>query len=166
MPLVDFASLPDDARCWVFGARAPLDDVDAPRLLKAVDRFLKDWKAHGHPLTCAREFRDEHFLVIGVDETASDASGCSIDGLFKLLQEAEKGIGTSMVGGGLVHFRDALGLVHCVTRGDFGVMAQDGDVTSATPVFDATISTVGDYRARFEVPAGKAWHASLLPTAG
>lgn len=163
MPLVDFAALPDDARCWVFGARAPLDDVDAPRLLTGVDRFLKQWKAHGQPLVCAREFRDEYFLVVGVDERASGASGCSIDGLFRLLQEAEEGIGTSMVGGGLVYFRDAGGFVHCLTRTEFTVMAQDGDVGADTPVFDATVSTVGEYRARFEVPVRASWHASLLP---
>lgn len=162
MPLVPFDQLPDDARLWIFGARAPLDDVDAPRLLGAVDRFLKEWKAHGQPLTCAREFRDEHFLAVAVDERASDASGCSIDGLFKLLQQAEEGIGTSMVGGGLVHFRDASGFVHCVTRTDFQVMAQDGDVSAETPVFDTTLTTVGEYRARFERAARESWHAALL----
>ena len=36
MPQVAFDTLPDDARLWIFGARAPLDDVDAPRLLGAV----------------------------------------------------------------------------------------------------------------------------------
>lgn len=162
MPLVPFAQLPDDARLWIFGARAPIDDVDAPRLLGAVDRFLKEWKAHGTPLTCAREFRDEHFLVIGVDERASDASGCSIDGLFRLLQEAEGGIGTTMVGGGLVHFRDPSGMVHCVTRTDFQVMAQDGDVTGDTTVFDTTLTDAGAYRAQFERPARDSWHAALL----
>ncbi|MBX3174295.1 MAG: hypothetical protein KF709_07770 [Gemmatimonadaceae bacterium] len=162
MPLTEFSSLPDDARCWVFGARAPLDDVDGPRLLSAVDRYLKQWKAHGNPLVCAREFRDEHFLVIGVDERASDASGCSIDGLFRVLQDVEKGIGTTMVGGGLVHFRDAGGMVHCVARADFAVMAQDGDVGAETSVFDLTVTNVGDYRARFEARAADTWHKSLL----
>jgi hypothetical protein len=163
MPLVPFASLPDDARLWIFGARAPLDDVDAPRLLGAVDRFLKEWKAHGNPLTCGREFLEEYFLLVAVDERASDASGCSIDGLFRLLQQAEEGIGTSMVGGGNVYFRDQSGLVHCVSRGDFAVMGQDGDVTGDTPVFDTTLTTVGDFRARFERPARQSWHADLLP---
>lgn len=163
MPLVALDTLPDDSRLWIFGARAPLDDVDAPRLLGAVDRFLKEWKAHGEPLTCAREFLEEYFLVVAVDERTSDASGCSIDGLFRLLQQAEEGIGTTMVGGGTVYFRDALGLVHCVPRADFAMMGQDGDVTGDTPVFDTTITSLGDFRARFERPARQSWHADLLP---
>lgn len=162
MPLVPFESLPDDARCWVFGARAPLDDVDAPRLLGAVDGFLKQWKAHGQPLTCARVFRDEHFLVVGVDERASDASGCSIDGLFRLLQEAEDGIGTSLVGGGTVHFRDPAGFVHCLSRGEFTLLAAEGGVNGETPVFDTAVTSVGEYRAGFERPAQESWHRELL----
>lgn len=163
MPLVPFESMPDDARLWVFGARAPLDEVDAPRLLTAVDKYLVTWSAHGAPLTCAREFRDEYFLVVAADERASGASGCSIDGLFHALHEMEEGIGTSMVGGGLAFFRDAAGFVHGVTRGEFELMAARGDVTAETMVFDTTLTTAGDFRAGFERPARKSWHASLLP---
>lgn len=163
MPLVPFDQLPDDARVWVFGAQAPLDEVDAPRLLSAVDGFLLTWKAHATPLTCARDFRDEHFLAVGVDERASDASGCSIDGLFRVLQRIEEGIGTSMVGGGLVYFRDASGLVlHC-TRAQFTAMAAMGEVNGETRVFDLTVTTAGDYRAHFERKAKDGWQRELLP---
>lgn len=164
MPLVPFEKLPDDARCWIFAARAPLDEVDAPRMLAAVDSYLLAWKAHGAPLTSGREFRDEHFLAVGVDERTSDASGCSIDGLFKVLQGIEEGIGTSMVGGGTVYFRDAGGFVHGCTRAEFEHMAAMGEVGTATPVFDTTLTTVGEYRTRFERPAGESWHRSLLPS--
>jgi hypothetical protein len=118
MPLVPFASLPDDARVWVFAAMAPLDEVDEPRLLAAVDGYLLTWKAHGAALTCAREFREEYFLAVGVDESATGASGCSVDGLFRVLQKMEDGIGTSMVGGGNVYFRDPTGLIVWCTRSD------------------------------------------------
>lgn len=161
MPIVPFESLPDDARCWVFGARAALDEVDSARLLTAVDAYLKSWKAHGAPLTSARAFRDEHFLVVGVDERASGVSGCSIDGLFTLLQEIEKGIGTSMVGGGLVHFRRGEFVLAC-TRGQFELMSVEGEVDARTPVFDATVTTVGAFRAGFERRAGDSWHVALL----
>ncbi len=162
MPLVPFAQLPDDARVWVFAARAPIDEVDEPRLLAAVDGFLLTWQAHGAALTCAREFRDEHFLVVGVDERATDASGCSIDGLFRVLQKVEDGIGTSMVGGGMVHFRDPGGMVHGVTQSQFEAMAAMGEVGAATAVFDTTVTTAGDYRTRFERPARDSWHTRLL----
>ncbi len=162
MPLIAFDELPDEARCWVFAARAPLDEVDEPRLLAAVDGFLLTWKAHGNALTCARNFRDEFFLIVGVDERASDASGCSIDGLFRVLEKVEDGIGTSMVVGANVYFR-AAGLVTMCSRAEFEAMAKLGEVDGDTMVFDTTVTTVGDYRARFERRARESWHAQLMP---
>ena len=162
LPLVPFDSIPDDSRLWVFGARAPLDEVDTPRLLTAVDSYLSSWQAHGEPLTCAREFRDEHFLVVAVDERASGASGCSIDGLFRVLKGVEEGIGTSMIGGGLVFVRVAGGIVESCTRREFETMAAMGEVDGETQVFDTTVTTVGDFRARFERRARESWHAELL----
>jgi hypothetical protein len=162
MPMVRFDTLPDDARVWVFGAAAPVDEVDAKRLLAAVDSFLFQWKAHGHPLTCARDWRDERFLVVGVDQNTEGASGCSIDGLFRTLQGLEAGIGTTLVAGGNVYFRDSLDLVHAVSRGEFEKMAQRGEVSRETRVFDTTVTSMKNYRTVFERTAGEGWHAGLL----
>lgn len=162
MPVTIFDTLPDDARLWVFAAAADIDEFDSPKLLNAVDLFLADWAAHGHALTCASHWRDERFLIVAVDQRTEGASGCSIDGLFRTLVELEKGVGTSLVGGGLIFFRDEFGLIHSVSRADFLELARQGGVTSSTTVFDTTVSTMADYRAKFEGPAEKSWHAQLL----
>jgi hypothetical protein len=155
--------MPDDARVWAFGSAAPVDSIDAAKLLASVDAYLLQWKAHGHPLTCARDWRDERFLVVAVDQRTEGASGCSIDGLFRALRGHDAAVGTSIVAGGLVFFRDTLGLVHALTRDQFERLAALGEVTAATPVFDTTVTTAGEYRARFETEAGQSWHLSLLP---
>jgi hypothetical protein len=162
MPIVDFSSLPGDARVWVFAAGAPVDETDSRKLLAAVDAYLLQWKAHGHPLTCARVWRDERFLVVGVDQRTEGASGCSIDGLFRTLQGLEKAVGTSLVGGGAMFFRDAEGMVHGVSSRDFQRLAASGSVGPATQVFDTTLTTADEYRVHFERPAGESWHATLL----
>src|SRR3954452_3351513 len=96
MPIVSFDSLPDASRVWVFGSDRALSGADADRLLAEVDRFLGHWKAHGAPLTCARDWREERLLTIGVDTTVESASGCSIDGLFRVLQTLEGPLSTRL----------------------------------------------------------------------
>jgi hypothetical protein len=164
MPLTTFDQLPDDARVWIFGAAAPVDDIDSVKLLAAVDTFLMQWKAHGHPLTAARDWRDERFLVIGVDQHTEGASGCSIDGLFRILKDLEQAVGSSLVGGGLIFFRGPGDLVCALGREDFEALARRGGASGATPVFDTTITSAGDYRARFERLASESWHQTLLST--
>jgi len=73
MPIVPFESLPDDARLWVFAASDPVTGERAQRLLAAVDAWLAEWKAHDEPLRCARDWRDDRFLAIGVDQSTAGA---------------------------------------------------------------------------------------------
>src|ERR1043166_4353610 len=156
MPIVSFESLPDSARVWVFGADQPLQGAAADTLLAAVDQFLAEWKAHGVPLYCAREWRDDRFLAIGVDTTRESASGCSIDGLFRTLHTLEREIGARMLGGGRVFYRENGGL-RVSNREGFAERVQRGEVTKETPVFDTSITSAADWRTRFEQPAARAW---------
>lgn len=167
MPRVPFQSLPPTSRLWVFGAERPIVGSAAQGLLAAVDAHLERWNAHGAPLTCAREWTEDRFLTIGVDQSTAGASGCSIDGLFRLLKSMEADVGTPLVGGGTVYYRDPAGPVVAVTRDEFSELAADGAVRRDTRVFDLTVATVADWKARFETETARSWHAGLLPdTAG
>lgn len=162
MPRVPFDSLPDDARVWVFGAAREITGAASEPLLAAVDDFLGQWNAHGAPLTCARDWRDDRFLAVGVDQSSAGASGCSIDGLFRTLARLEPVLGTTMLGGGRVYYRDADGRVNVTTRSAFNQLAADGRVGPDTPVFDTAITTAAGWRHDFERPMRESWHAQLV----
>lgn len=163
MPLIDFSSLPTDARVWVFACDRPLAGERAGTLLAEVDAYLAQWKAHGSPLRCARDWRHDRFLAIGIDPTAEQASGCSIDDLFRTLRALGTAAGTQVVGGGRVFYRDAAGTVQTASRAEFSAKAMRGDVTADTPVFDTSVILAEDWRTRFERRAGEAWTAELIP---
>src|SRR5437868_14075777 len=86
----DFEELPDNARVWVYGADRRVDGNAGKTLLNEVDNYLTNWKAHGMPLTAARDWRENRFLTIAVDQNQAGASGCSIDGLFRTLKSLER----------------------------------------------------------------------------
>jgi hypothetical protein len=161
MPLVPFGSLPAAARVWIFAASDALDPARAAPMLAAVDEYLGQWRAHGEPLTCARDWRDGHFLAIGVDQSTAGASGCSIDAMFRVLQGLQASLGTALVGGGRVFWRDAGGAVRCAGRDAFRQLAAAGQVSGETPVFDTSVVTAEGYRAAFEKPLRSSWHREL-----
>lgn len=164
MPSVPFQTLPGDARVWVFASDRALTGRDAAALLEQVDGFLSQWKAHGAPLRCARDWRDDHFLAIGVDPTVEQASGCSIDGLFRGLRLLEETLDTGLVAGGRVFVRDQQGHPRRLERRDIAALAARGEFDATTPVFDTSITTARDWRTTFERPAAESWVASLLPS--
>ena len=162
MPQVPFDSLPSDARVWVFGAANELSPSALERLLDAVDAFLAQWNAHGSALMCGREWRADRFLAIGVDQSATGASGCSIDGLFRTLARLEPELGSSLLGGGRVYYRDREGRVNAATRKTFGELARDGRIGPDTPTFDTSVTTASAWREQFERPVRESWHAQLV----
>ncbi|HSJ65035.1 MAG TPA: hypothetical protein VK922_14180 [Gemmatimonadaceae bacterium] len=160
MPRRPIARLSDDARVWVFASDRAVREPDSERLLAAVDEFLEHWHAHGSPLTSAREWREERFLIIAAD--GEGASGCSVDGLFRALKTLGDRIGANLVTSGLVFYRDGSGVVQSATRPEFSAGAAGGTIGPDTPVFDTSLTRLGDLRERFERPASGSWHATLL----
>jgi hypothetical protein len=163
MPVVPFASLPDSARCWVFVADKPVPATRAPLLLDAVDRHLAGWAAHGVPLVCARDWQFDRFLVIGVDEAATGASGCSIDALFRVVAGVQGQLGADLLGGGRIAWRAQDRQVVVSDRADFEALALQGAVAPDAPVFGTLAETVGEWRRDRERPAAESWVAALLP---
>lgn len=165
MPIVPFDALPGDARVWVFGSDVPVIGAPADTLLAAVDDFLSGWHAHGTPLRCARNWRDDRFLAIGVDVSQEMASGCSIDGLFRTLQRLEREIGAQLVGAGRVFYRGADDRVHGAARGELSQLVQAGEIGAETRVFDLSVTTASAWRERFEQRAASSWTAGYFAAA-
>ena len=162
MPLVPMQKLPDDSRTWVFGADRTLNEKQSQELMPEVDRFLVSWNAHGAPLTVGRDLKYGRFLTVAVDQSTAGASGCSIDGLFRTLKSLEPKLGASLVTSGLVFFRDSKGAIQSVDRETFTQLGADGQIVGDTQVFDPTVTTLREWRARFELPLRHSWHAKLV----
>lgn len=163
MPRVPFESLPADARLWVFPVHEPLDGLEVQRLSSDVESFLDSWAAHGDPLTSAYAWEEDRFLLIAVDQRSVPASGCSIDSLMRVFKETEARTGKRVLGHGPVYFRGVGGEIIGMSRGEFRDAASEGEVTRDTPVFDTTLTSLGDFRAgRLEVPARDAWHGAVF----
>jgi hypothetical protein len=158
MPRIDFDHLPDDARLWVFAASEALEPAAAESLLTRVDDFLDGWNAHGHPLTGGRAWLDGRFLFVAVDERTAPPSGCSIDALHRSLKAYEDETGVGLTDHADVLYRAEGGDVARATRLEFARMAREGAVSLETAVFDTTLTRKAELDARFEVPAGEAWH--------
>jgi hypothetical protein len=155
---ISFDRLPDDARLWVFATSRALTALERDELFAEVDGFLEHWTAHGAPVVASRDWRDDRFLLIGVDERATGLSGCSIDALIRSLATLEHRIGAAVVGTPPIWYREGREIT-TASREGFETLATDGSVGPDTTVFDNTLASVGELRAgRFEIPARESWH--------
>ena len=164
VPLLE--GLPGSARVWVFGLERELPAPAAADFLRALDGFLDGWNAHGSPLRSDRSLLYGRFLIVGVDDAATPPSGCSIDALVRELRSLAALAGTRFLGNEAVWYRDAHGDIRWTTRPAFRAEAQAGRVTAESIVFDNAVARLCDLRVgRWESPASRRWHATLLPQA-
>jgi len=162
MPRIAFDALPDHGRLWVFPASRRLDRKESERLIREVDAFLDTWGAHGAPLRSGRELREGLFLLVGVDEGDSAATGCSIDALVNRLDALGAELGLHLIEHAPVWYRQG-DEVRVVSRAAFRTLAREGEVDLDTPVFDTTLTRLSALRANgLERPARESWHGKAF----
>ena len=163
MSLIPFDTLPDDARLWCFGASRALDASATEILVGSMRAFVAEWTAHRRDLEAGFDWWHERFLLIAVDESRAGASGCSIDALTGHLRRLGAELDLDLLDSMPVWYRAPAGDIRMVSRTEFSDLAALGEVSANTPVFDLTLTRLGDARAgSLETAAGSAWQRSLL----
>jgi hypothetical protein len=84
---VDFDKIPQNARIWVYQANRQLTDNE----VVTIDNYLKpivgQWAAHGASLLASAKVLYNRFVIIALDQSQNDASGCSIDASTRWFKE-------------------------------------------------------------------------------
>jgi len=76
--LVSFEKLDPDSRIWIYQSSKKLNEEEKEFITEKTELFLIEWTAHGHDLEAAMQIQYDQFLIIGVNESVNEASGCSI----------------------------------------------------------------------------------------
>jgi hypothetical protein len=160
LPLTE---LPDSARMWIYGLDRPLGEEESDALRTNLLEFVDRWTAHGAQLRAAIDIIENRFAIVAVDETVAETSGCSIDAIVQHMEALEQELGCSFLDGMRVFYRTAKGEITGCDRSVFRREAESGTISNATPVFDLTISTLGELRSGgLERPLRESWHQELV----
>ena len=82
-----FSNLDPDSKVWIFQSTVKLNSKEEFFLKKELDVFLDQWKSHGNNLKADYILFKSHFIIISVDKFFFEASGCSLDKLFKKIKD-------------------------------------------------------------------------------
>ena len=104
--LVDFNSLPENARIWVYQSDRILNDSEMGEISQYLSTQISGWESHGSPLQASFEFFYDKFLVIGVNTLYQDPSGCSIDTSTRWLKEIQQNFGIDFFDRSIAYFED------------------------------------------------------------
>ena len=94
---VPFDALSDEARVWIYPSSRPFTDDECIEIKTKINTFLTQWTAHGASLKAGVSMPYNRFIVIALDESQQEATGCSIDASVKIIQEIEATYGVVLM---------------------------------------------------------------------
>lgn len=151
---VAFEQLPDTARIWIYQADRAFTKNEKEIISTTLSSFLQQWTAHGATLQAGFELPFDHFIVIGLDENKSNASGCSIDGLFRNLQAVSQQTGIDFLNRELLAFK-VQEEVRLVKRTQVKEMLLELGNDALT--FNNLVITKREWQEAWVVPANTTW---------
>lgn len=152
---MSISNFPSTSRLWIYQADRPFDSTELDFINDKLNHFIGEWNNHGNNLTAGFEIKYKHFILLVVDESQMNASGCSIDSSVRIIKE----IGSELN----VDFFDRLKVakfeedVTILKMNDINAGIQDGSFTKETKVFNNLIDTLSQLDSEWIVPAEQTW---------
>lgn len=159
--LVEFDTLPESARVWIYQSNRSLTDEELMEIRQDLETFLARWTAHGNDLKAGYEIKYKRFIIIALDQSSQNATGCSIDASVHFIQGLEKKYDILLLDKMNVSYKQGAYVAY-KSLIDFKTMAKQKAISKNTIVFNNLVTNKGEYLEHWEVPASESWHARFL----
>ena len=131
-----------ESRMWFYGLKQPMSLAQKSELSAIMDEFVSSWKAHGSQLAAAFRIVFDQFLIIAVDESQQQATGCSIDKSVHLLQAFGKKHGVDFFNRMLIFVQSHEGFVS-FSPSELKVEIANNNLDGSSIVLNTQASTLG-----------------------
>jgi hypothetical protein len=147
-------------RVWTFIIGRDLNEQEMQHLQHMGEQFVKTWTAHEQALVAEFSIVNKRIVVVKVNESVHEASGCSIDKLSYFIKQAEKQFNTEMLNRLLVALKTPEGLtvVHSSKIKD---LLSAGKIQADTMVYNTAAANENEL-AQWEQPLLNTWLKKYL----
>lgn len=159
--LVDFNTLPEESRVWIYQANRSFTDDEISEIKSKLDTFITNWTAHGANLQAGYLIKYKRFIVIAINQGLNAATGCSIDASVHFIQQLEKDYDVDLMDRMNVSYKQG-DFIAYKNLLDFKKMAKEKAVSKNTIVFNNLVNNIAEFNENWEVPASESWHSRFI----
>lgn len=154
-------SFSPQSRVWVYQSNREFTTSEVAEIQEKLNAFTAQWQAHGHQLKAKAEIIHNFFIVITVDEAASNVTGCSIDASVRVLKEIEAKYNLDLFNRfNMAYLMD--GKVFSLNKEDFETLVSIKKITPETIVFNNMVQTLEEFETKWQVPFAQSWHNTVF----
>lgn len=158
---IPFDEISFDARTWVYQSNRDLTDQEAKTVTETLKAVLDGWAAHGKPLLASGKLFYNRFIVLAVDESHEQPSGCSIDKSVHWLQEIGHQINADLFDRSVAYLDESDHVQTVPVNGIKQAVAEE-KIQSSTTVFNNLVATKAQWMTQWKIPADNSWLSRFL----
>jgi hypothetical protein len=147
-------------KVWVYLSDKKLEGDLLKEINKQGQVFVQTWTAHDVPLSASFEILLDRFIVVKVDETQYNASGCSIDKLVRLIKQFETEYHLQLLNRLLVAFKTESG-VEVVNASKIKELLVSKTISAKTLIYNVAVSNSDEF-ANWLQPLETTWLKKYL----
>ena len=159
-----FTNLPDNSRIWIYQSSRELTEQEAQQASALIKEFVQQWTSHSEKVVADGAIVYNRFIVLVADESFVTLGGCSIDSSMKVMRQLEQQFNIALFDRLIVAYREN-DAVKTASQAAFQNLFEQGAVNRDTIVFNNLVSTLKDFREKWETPLAKSWHARMFAAA-
>jgi len=148
--------LPESAKVWVYQSDRKFTSEEKKLIQNHLNEFVISWSSHGQELKAEYDIAYDQFVILGVDESASAASGCSIDSSVQIIRELEQNLNLNLLDKSQVAYLDK-DQIKTIDFRKIKEAVSAGEITPLTPIFSNQVTTHGQLLDNWLVNAGDSW---------
>lgn len=80
----------ESSRVWIFQSSRPFIEKEQKEIDEQLHHFYEQWEAHGTPVKGWAKLLFNRFIIVMADEEATHVSGCSTDGMMRVIKSLER----------------------------------------------------------------------------
>lgn len=150
-----------DSRVWVYTADRTLQQDELQTASAALSQFCKEWTAHNQALKADFMIPYGRFIVLMVDQSNTEASGCSIDKSVRFLKDLSAKLDIDFFKRLEMPYLEGEN-IRTVAYGAIPDQVSVGLIHPETLFFNPRVSTLSEFDSEFLLPLNKHWLGKSL----
>lgn len=148
-------------RIIIYPASISLHNKEKEEIYIKISNFLKNWSAHGKPLTSSIKIEYNQFIIIFIDENIEPASGCSLDTLNEFMRTLDQEYQLGLFNRMKVCFIEN-NQVKTLPLQEFRKAVRSNQFSTDIQVFDFSKSDYQEFSSAFLLPLKESWAKDIL----
>lgn len=159
--LVDFQSLSDDAKIWIYPSSRKFYKEEIGEIEAHVKDFVTTWKSKDENFKASFEIKYNRFIVLAAQDSKAPLSGAEIDESVAFIISLQSKYDVILLDRLNVCFKQGE-FVQYKDLKEFKKLIKNKSVSKKSIIFDNLISNLADYREYWEIPITDSWYNRFL----